>query len=157
MNIKSPEIQIRRLRSTDLIRMKELILLFNTVFKSNHPQTASDKNIGILLAKQEFVVYAAFHKEIIVGGVTAYELGMYDSEQPELFLYDIAVKVEFQRQGIGKTLLIELKKHCKERKIRLLFVAADKGDSHALKFYAESGGQGNEVVHFNYPIPSNSI
>ena len=94
----------------------------------------------------------ATHNKKVVGGLTAFVLPKYYAKESEILLYDIAIKDEFQRKGLGTLLLDCLTEYCKEHKIKEVFVAAHKSDKHALDFYVSTGGKPEQVVHFNYDV-----
>ncbi len=75
---------------------------------------------------------------------------MYYSNSSEIFLYDLAVKPEYQRMGIGKGLLQSLKEYCLKNGIKEFFVMAHEEDEHAIEFYRATGGRGERVVNFLY-------
>ncbi len=144
------EIKIKLLSKDDLTSFKELITVFQKVFDHDDKDLPSNAYLTELLLKSDFVVLVAFYNQEVIGGLTAYEIKKYYKENTELFIYDIAVKPEFQRKGIGKALLSKLKELSSERGIQEIFVAADEEDAKALLFYEGTGGEQEKVVHFNY-------
>ncbi|RHX89511.1 AAC(3)-I family aminoglycoside 3-N-acetyltransferase [Leptospira yasudae] len=147
-------IRIRRLSSGDLKLFQELVRLFAEVFETKTAAGTDEKRLEDLLRKSEFVVLAALDADQVVGGLTGYELPMYSSDALEMFLYDIAVLPKYHRQGIGSSLLSELRDYCASKKIGSIFVDALKEDKEAVDFYRATGGSGEEVVHFSYEIRS---
>ena len=141
---------IKKLNKSDLSHFQQLIQLFNEVFENENSPIASESHLSTLLEKNEFIVFAAFVNNEIAGGITAYELPSYSSDQSEVYVYDIAVKSQFQRKGFGQKMLQALKQHCAENNITLLFVEAHEKDKHAVDFYRKAGGQAEKVVHFNF-------
>ncbi len=105
-----------------------------------------------LLAQDDFFVFVASSDDKVVGGLTAYTLQQYYSQMPLVYIYDLAVKTEYQRQGIGKLLLSAITDYGKEIGVEEVFVQADEGDDHAIEFYHATGGMAEKVVHFNYPL-----
>jgi len=91
----------------------------------------------------------------IIGGLTAYLLPMYDREQQELFIYNVAVLPAFQRQGIGKQLIETVKSYCADHHISQAFVDAHAVDEHALDFYRSVGGREDKVIQFTFDVPQN--
>lgn len=75
----------------------------------------------------------------IVGGVTAHTLPMTRTESAELFIYDLAVPADQQRQGIGRGLIATLRDAATTAGIQVVFVPADDDDVHALDFYRALG------------------
>ena len=150
MHYDSKKIQIKHLEKEDVSIFQKLIRLFQEVFEYSKPVIIEDLYLKTLLSKPDFIVYAAFHGNEIVGGLTAYVLPSYYAATSEIFIYDIAVKAAHQRTGIGKRLLKSLQEYCKEKGIQEIFVAANKEDLHALDFYRSTGGKAEKVVHFTY-------
>ncbi len=146
------KLQIKKLAEHDLLLFKKLIQLFHKVFEMENALTANEAYLKTLLPKRSFIVYAAVYENEVVGGLTAYELPMYYSEGSELYIYDIAVKSEFQRKGVGKQILLSLKEYCRQNGIKEMFVEAHEEDKHAVDFYHSSGGQAEKVVHFNFLV-----
>ena len=71
-------------------------------------------------------------------------------ESPELFIYDIAVRPDYQRQGIGRALMTALRQAAAAEGIADLFVPADNDDRHALEFYRRLGGVAAPVTIFTF-------
>ena len=115
-------------------------------------KTPSELYLTKLLEKNDFIVLVAFYEKDLIGGLTAYELPLCSAEKSEIFIYDIAIKNEFQRKGVGKKLLSFLKDYCKQNDISIFFVEAHEEDVHAVDFYHSTGGNAEKVVHFNYEI-----
>lgn len=146
------DIQIRRLGGNDVRSFEALIYVFETAFETAHSQPASAAHLAKLLARPDFVVCAAFAGDVVVGGLTAYELTSYYTEAAELFIYDIAVHPEYRRTGIGQALMGFLQDYAAGVGSNEIFVAADREDSEALAFYEGTGGTPADVVHFSYDI-----
>src|ERR1041384_5421059 len=106
-------IEIKHLTKDDLSKFTSLINLFNTVFEEES-KIGSEANSLKLLNNKYFVALVALVENEVIGGLTAYELPMYYSNSSEIFLYDLAVKPEYQRMGLGKKLIQSLKSHCIE-------------------------------------------
>jgi aminoglycoside 3-N-acetyltransferase I len=145
-------VEIRKLNGHDIDLFKELILLFEVVFEMENFQLPHDNHLQQLLKKESFFVFVALTNDKVVGGSTSYTLQQYYSVSPLVYIYDMAVKTSFQRQGIGKKLISALLTYCKEIGIEEVFVQADEVDAHAIEFYRSTGGKPEKVVHFNYPL-----
>jgi aminoglycoside 3-N-acetyltransferase I len=76
-----------------------------------------------------------------VGCITAHDLPMTREERSESFVYDLAVRQEHQRRGIGRRLVEALVDDAARRGIDVVFVPADNDDDHALAFYTSLGGR----------------
>jgi aminoglycoside 3-N-acetyltransferase I len=115
----------------------------------------SDGYLADLLARPEFWAIAALtgdegKGDELVGGVTAHTLLMTRTESREIFLYDIAVRADHQRRGIGRQLVEHLRRDAAAAGIHVLFVAADDEDTHALDFYRALGGEAAPVTMFDF-------
>lgn len=143
---------IKKLEWENVSLFEKLILLFKEVFETETIQSFDEDHLNNLLQNPTFIVYVVSYNDEIVGGLTAYELPMYYLNKSELFIYDIAVKKEFQRKGLGKQLLAAITVYCKENHIENMFVSANEEDEHALDFYRSTGGLAEKVVHFNYSV-----
>ncbi len=150
--MKPANYQFKRLGPEDLPLMKQLIGLFKEVFELTERRIADEQRLTHLLAKPDFIIWVALSEGTIVGGLTAFELPMYYEQTDELFIYDIAVHPSYQRQGLGRRLLEELKTFGVSRGITCVFVDADVEDQHALDFYQSTGGEGAEVKQFSYEL-----
>ena len=143
-------LKIKRLSKSDLPTFKLLINLFNIVFEEDQPMIGSDANLSKLLGDHHFTAIVALYEHEVVGGLTAYELPMYYSDSSEMFLYDLAVKPAYQRKGVGKRLIQNLKEYCNRNRIKEFFVLAHEEDEHAIEFYRATGGKSENVVNFLY-------
>jgi len=144
------EFIVRRLNRKDSSIAQQLFLVLQEVFAIKSSSIASNEQVNTLLKNASFICFAAIYKDEVVGGLTAYELSMYHSAYSELFIYDIAVKPEFQRMGLGKKLIIAAKDYCKENKIAQLFVDASENDNHALDFYRTMNMREEKVIQFTF-------
>ena len=68
----------------------------------------------------------------------------------EIFIYDIAVRADRQRQGVGRRLIGALREMAATQGIHDLFVPADDEDAHALEFYRALGATGSPVTFFAF-------
>ncbi len=143
------DLKIKRLTKKDVLLFKQVIQLFEEVFDDGKAEKVKKSYLKSLLAKEGFVIYVTIVKDKVVGALTAFELPMYYYQGSEMFIYDVAVKPEFQRKGIGKKLMKALILYSKKKNIKEIFVAADEEDAHALKFYQSASGKAAKVVHFN--------
>lgn len=141
---------IKKLSSEDFEKFKVLINLFEDVFEMENFKMPADSHLQKVLSKDNFIVFAAEADGKIVGGLTAYILEQYYAAIPLVYIYDLAVNRTFQRQGIGKMILAELKLYCKGIGVKEVFVQADIADKHAIEFYRTTGGIAEDVIHFDY-------
>ena len=72
------------------------------------------------------------------------------AQSSEIFIYDIAVRSDHQRKGIGRRLIEELRAQADAIGIQDMFVPADAEDLHALDFYRALGGEAAPVTIFTF-------
>jgi aminoglycoside 3-N-acetyltransferase I len=143
--------QIRTQRLTDGDRevARSLFALMANVFEEASAPL-SDSYLDRLLRRDAFWAVAAFVGDELVGGLTAHLLPMTRAEASELFLYDLAVRADWQRHGIGRCLVTALREQAVVAGIQTVFVPADNDDLHALDFYQVLGGVPSAVTFFTF-------
>jgi aminoglycoside 3-N-acetyltransferase I len=141
--------RLKRLTAGDREPAKVLFTLMTKVFDEGSEEL-SDGYVDRLLGREDFWAIAAFVDNDIVGGITAHTLPMTRAQYSEIFIYDIAVRSEHQRKGIGRRLVEELRAQAAVRGITDLFVPADNEDAHALDFYRALGGEAAPVTIFTF-------
>lgn len=141
---------VERLTSGDRDVARALFALMAEVFAEDGEAPGgaalSDGYLARLLSREDFWAIAMFAGDRIVGGRTAHTLPMARTESSEIFIYDIAVRRDQQRQGVGRRLVAELRTRAAARGIREVFVPADDEDVHALGFYRALGGAPSPVT-----------
>jgi aminoglycoside 3-N-acetyltransferase I len=142
--------RIQRLGPADASLAREAFMLMAAVFETE-AEPLSDGYLQRLLAREDFWALAALDGDTILGGATAHTLLMTRSEAPEILLYDIAVRPDRQRQGIGRRLVETLRQQAAAAGIHTLWVPADNEDTHALDFYRALGGEPGAVTIFSFP------
>ena len=147
------EIRIRRLASDDQDQARRLFAMMADVFAEER-EDLSETYVDALLRRQEFWALAAFAGDDIVGGLTAHTLPMTRAESSELFIYDIAVRADRQRTGVGRRLMTALREAAAAAGIGEVFVPADDDDVHALDFYRALGGVPSRVTFFTFSSPT---
>jgi len=156
MNINKEGFIVRCLNQQDVEIFQNLIRLFREEFEEEgEHKIAKPAYLARLLSRPDFICYVVQKENELVGGLTAYELQKYYTEESEIFIYDIAIKLAFRRKGLEKELLLALQEYGRGKGIQVIFVAAHAADGHAVEFYKSTGGEGEDVVHFNYVL-SNS-
>ncbi len=150
MDRSAARFEIKRLTQVDLAVFQSLVELFNTVFEEDEAGMASEKNLTRLLSDAGFIALAAVVGDEVVGGLTAFELPLYTADRSEIFVYDLAVKAEYQRRGVGKGLIDSLKELARGQEVEEIFVLAHEEDGHAIEFYHATGGRSERVVNFVY-------
>ena len=146
------DIEVKKLTPNGLNAFKQLIRLFEDVFEMENFIIPDDNHLQQLLGNEAFIVFVAMHENIVIGGLTAYMLQQYYSTKPLVYVYDLAVKSVFQRQGVGKKLMSGITGYCRDAGMEEVFVQADEIDQHAIDFYRSTGATSEKVVHFYYPL-----
>ena len=139
--------EIFRLQPGDEGAAAETFRVMAGAFEEEHHQL-SQTYLERLLRREDFWAMAARVDGTIVGGITGHALPMTRSEEWELFIYDLAVKAEYRRQGIGRALVQELCAAAAERGIGLAFVPAEDEDTEAVEFYRAIQGEESGVRIF---------
>lgn len=113
-------------------------------------EALDDAYVGRLLRRDDFWAVAAVEDGAIVGGITAHALPMTRVAATELFIYDVAVRADRQRAGVGRALVTALRDLAEAAGIEVSFVPADDEDTHAIEFYRALGGEASPVTFFTF-------
>ena len=140
-------IAIRRLTDADASVARQLFALMANVF-GEETRPLGDAYVHRLLTRNEFWAVGAFIDGDVVGGLTAHALPMTTGESFEMFIYDIAVRADTQRQGIGRSLITALREMAAAEGIDVVFVPADDDDADALEFYRALDASASPVTLF---------
>jgi len=115
-----------------------------------HRERLSDKYVDDLLSREDFWAIAALSGDEVVGGLTAHSLPMTRTASTEVFIYDVAVRGDRQRRGIGRRLVRALCAAATDAGLGDVFVPVDSADEHALDFYRALGGVPAPVTIFTF-------
>jgi aminoglycoside 3-N-acetyltransferase I len=149
-------ILVRKLTQNDGEIARQVFLLMSDVFgEDRQQQNLSAGYVSRILAQDDFWVLAAFIEGELAGGLTAHTLPMTRKESSEVFIYDIAVRQQHQRKGIGRYLMNSLFEAASCVGIHEVFLSADNEDLHALDFYQAVGGIPSPVTLFSFDTPTN--
>jgi len=143
---------IKKLSKADLAFAKQLFIFFQEDDGNLRPSLASGKYLQQLIANKSYHIFAALDGENVIGGLTAYELPMYYGHTNEMFLYEIAVRPEYRRQGIATALIENLKALCDEKGIKVMFVGTEKSNLAAKELYLNTGGAMEIIPWFTYTL-----
>jgi aminoglycoside 3-N-acetyltransferase I len=139
------------LNNSDFILFGELLTVFKEAFRMEDFKVPSRWHLEKILSTPGFISIVSIKDKKIMGGLTAYTLPQYYSEKPIAYLYDLAVKPEFQKQGIGTALFEGLVRYCKKRGYRELFVQAHRVDDLAVKLYRSlNPTREDDMLHFTF-------
>jgi aminoglycoside 3-N-acetyltransferase I len=149
-------VEVRRLVLGEEGVAREMFAMMVAVFaededgRDDRGGELGDEDVAGLLRRGEFWALVATEEGVVVGGLTAHVLPMTRNRSSELFLYDLAVRTDRRRRGIGRALVEELLALAKSVGIRTTFVPADDEDTHALDFYRALGGAASPVTFFTF-------
>jgi aminoglycoside 3-N-acetyltransferase I len=149
--------QVRRLRWEDESIARALFAMMAVVFEADdRHEPLDDDYLRRLLQRSDFFVVAAIDDDAVIGGITGHVLPMTRSPSSELFIYDLAVRADRQRQGVGRALVTALNALAAAEGITTSFVPADNEDTHALAFYQAIGGEASPVTFFTFTATDGS-
>jgi ribosomal protein S18 acetylase RimI-like enzyme len=102
--------------------------------------TNADRVRDFLARDDQFLIVAHENSEPL-GFALAYELQRVDDSPPMMFFYEIEVRPEFRRRGIGTGLVEHLKRLRRLHGAGKLFVLTDRQNKAARGLYSSSGGR----------------
>src|SRR5437763_1808751 len=93
-----------------------------------------------LLTDERTLFLAAFDDSTPIGFVLAYVLQRRHGDQEHLFVYEIGVRADVRRSGVGTALMQRLAGLARERGLRDAFLLTNESNAAAMAFYAAIGG-----------------
>jgi aminoglycoside 3-N-acetyltransferase I len=142
-------IRCKRITRSETETARRLFNMLTSVF-GEPSQPLSENYIKAILRREDFIAIAALDREEVVGGLTAFVLPMTASESSEVFIYDVAVRTEYRRIGVGTRLMTRLFDEAAMSSAIDIFVQADNGDKHALDFYRSLNGSPRSTTEFTF-------
>ena len=146
--------KIRRLGKNDGSAMLALNQLFADVFEEPEHYSGHWEDPTALaerLAKPDVWAVVAEEDGRMIAGLTGYMLDKLEAPVAEFYIYDLAVVVDRQRQGVGKALLQEACRLAGEAGARLAFIQADRGDEAPIGLYRSLATEEIVAHHFDLP------
>lgn len=144
--------EVKKLQETDLPLAKELIEVWQEDDGIENGKIPSDTHLINSLTKEHYQVYVALEHGKVRGGLAAYEFHFFDVEETEMFIYELGVSKHHRRKGIAKQLIDTLKEHCKDKGIKVLFVATEMDNEIAKKVYENTQGELEVVAWYTYKL-----
>ncbi|WP_299457923.1 GNAT family N-acetyltransferase [uncultured Microscilla sp.] len=143
---------IKKLTQADITLAKQLIEAWHTDDGATQVIYPREKYLAKLLTKKSFHAYVAMVGNKVVGGLTAYEMEMFDTEETEMFLFEIGVNKEARQKGIATALIEALKQTCYQQHIAIIFVGTSMDNEAAKKLYAKTGGSLEITPFYTYEL-----
>lgn len=128
------ERKIRKLSISDL----ELVLQMEKDFRSGF---VFEENARQFLLNPRNWIFAYVQEERIIGFAYGYELNRLDNKGNMLYIHEVGVLSQYQRQGIGFQILTDIKKLCKLTGICRFFLITQKHNAAACALYEKAGGE----------------
>ena len=142
---------IELIKPEEVDKFIELRRIFAEVFEQDAPLLDEDQ-IKRIRDNRGFIAIGATVGFELVGGLTAHLVTNYYQGGLDLFIYDIAIKTEHQRKGVGIELLNFTKKFCRNHGVNEMYVAAEADDENALSYYRKTDGKEIAARFFVYEI-----
>jgi ribosomal-protein-alanine N-acetyltransferase len=138
------DIEIKRLKklgsSSEILKIARLEKEIFTDPWSENSLNSSNESLTTMF-------FVAKVEDSIVGYLIMYAM------VPEGEIVRIGVSSDFRRQGIGKALFAEVKKYCKEKKIKRLLLDVRSKNATAIRFYKSLGFHKDGVRKYFYNNP----
>ncbi|TAE77521.1 MAG: GNAT family N-acetyltransferase [Bacteroidetes bacterium] len=148
--------EVKKLDKQEASDFRSLIEIFKTVFENDEP-IASDEQLSWLLANPDFMVFVVKLNNKVIGGLTIYVLHSYYKTKPLAYVYDVGIAPNFQRRGLGKTLMETACNFCEINGFGELYVEAEADDTDAVNFYRKTAFQQQmNAMHFTYRFTHNN-
>jgi aminoglycoside 3-N-acetyltransferase I len=142
--------EIKKLNHNEVSDFRSLVGIFKIVFE-NEEQITDNDHLSKLLSNPNFIVFVVKQNSEVVGGLTVYILHSYFGTKPVAYIYDVAINPDFQGQGVGKVLIAEVCKYCKDNGFEHAYVEAESDDINAVSFYRKTKSSGEmNAIHFTY-------
>ena len=124
----------RKLGITDLA----LVMQMDTDFRKDF---VCEENVRVFLSNPMNWLFACIDNNKIVGFAYGYELNRLNSIGNMLYIHEVSVLPEFQRQGIGRQILVGIKSLCVLTGICRFFLFTEKSNQAACALYESVGGE----------------
>ncbi|MDG1708153.1 MAG: AAC(3)-I family aminoglycoside N-acetyltransferase, partial [Emcibacteraceae bacterium] len=145
--------EIKQITCQDISALNSLLDCFEEAFDDaetygeNRPDHSYLKE---LISSDMFFALVAMKDDVVIGGLTAYELKKFERKRSEIYIYDLAVSNAYRRKGVASALIKELQPIALKRGAWVIYVQADSEDEPAVKLY-ETLGKREDVLHFDIP------
>jgi ribosomal protein S18 acetylase RimI-like enzyme len=131
--------QIIRLVKGDEEKALEAAIFFG---EDEYPEVAANltsQDVAPFLADENNYLIAAYVEDKLAGFVWAVRMQRLDQNRAMMFIFSIDVLPEYQRQGIGRALINELKKVCQQGNYLEMFVVTNDSTPAGVALYEATG------------------
>jgi len=135
MDASRSQIRIELIRKVDTAFINQLNGLLDAGTEWDAPQGEK------FLKDASSALFVAFIKDQAVGFLTANRLQRFDQRGAEVLLYEIGVHDDFRRRGIGKALIVKVKRWAKEAGADEVWVLTNRSNTAAVALYESLGGK----------------
>ena len=141
-------LSVRRETSVDAVLAAELDAMFDAGMAWDIEQGQR------FLAHPDTLLLVARCEGEACGFLSAYRLQRFDHRRAEVLLYEIGVQEPFQRRGVGRALVEEVKRWATEVGADELWVLTEEDNAPARALYAATGGrEESDLTMFDYRPP----
>ena len=144
--------KITKLTTADVLLAKRLIYEWQVEDGVQEPVVPGDEYLQKLLGQDTFHAFVATDESLVIGGLSAYEMRMFTSEEDEIFLYEIGVNEHYRQRGVARAMIDELKKVCVTKGINTFYVGTATDNEPAKKLYKATGGDMELIPWFTYDL-----
>ena len=143
--------EYRRLTIDDLA----MVMAMNRDFRAGF---AEESSLRAFLCDPDCWLFAAVEDGRIIGFAYGYALQRLNTQRKMLYIHEVGVLDDCQRQGIGSRLMKELLKACEAEHICKMFLTCYQNNAGANALYRKAGGetmaesQGKDTVYW-FQIP----
>jgi ribosomal protein S18 acetylase RimI-like enzyme len=124
----------RKLGLSDL----DLVVRMEADFRSDF---ICKENAHMFLSNPMCLIFACIENNRVIGFAYGYELNRLNNIGNMLYIHEVGVLPSFQRQGIGREILTEIKSLCKLSGICRIFLFTQKTNTPACALYESLGGE----------------
>ena len=129
--------RVRRLEPRDA----DLAAAAIRTLKDPVPDALGSEVLRRFLASPENVLIVAYDEGAPAGYLVAYVLDRVDRPQSMVCLYEVGVSASHRRRGVGRAMLEELQRICREAGVMKVWVIASRSNEAAMRLYAGTGGR----------------
>lgn len=103
----------------------------------NPPDSAA---VQAFLADKENYLFIGYVDGLPAGMIRAHLLRRLDNPRPQMFLYELGVREEFRRLGLGAMLVRQIAEVCRSEGLLEMFVLTSADNEAAMRTYSSAGG-----------------